>query len=624
MDKENLGPAERILQSVLNYADHMVHNRPGIVVRDARFNVGVRWEYVTHKVEDGQKVVYKLVKTGKKTTKVKLGLMTEVNQVRADNGTIVGDYREAGIFPEVATWMYRQVADVWKMDNEFAARWASYAFTQDHRDLKVILAAFMLCQTRKGDPVLDEGKVAFYDEDYRDIGEAMLLVQPKTGKHMDAKQLLRIREVLKVPGVAAINRELGFGKSARKPFLGRWNKAVEKWLRYREENPKLLEGLVKSGFRTTVMALAQQVGYKPETPRFFQTLRWKQEQAEGGWRSLAIGEAVKAADTWEGLDERAICERIVKDKPSWRVLTSRVPTSVGITRAIVAAAIEAGGFSDKDLIIATPTLDDLGLLNVPDIRKRWENAGKAAEDMRAANIAARVKSKEVREKLNEIADTANANAVAEVTKNIVLYVIVDRSGSMSQAIELAIRYVSQLLRGFPLDRVHVSHFNSVGVEVTIKHPSKAGVENAFKGVSASGATNYGAGVRVLAHHKPKDDEDTIFLFIGDERNFDSHDRPFDEVVRQSGLRPSAFGLVRVGTMPGVCVQTTAARLGIPCFQIDEKTFDDVYAIPRTLRNLIAATPVNRPIAAAAPAAPRLSLVETVLKTDLLAKPAWAA
>jgi len=49
-------------------------------------------------------------------------------------------------------------------------------------------------------------------------------------------------------------------------------------------------------------------------------------------------------------------------------------------------------------------------------------------------------------------------------------------------------------------------------------------------------------------------------------------------------------------------------------------FSDPYAVVRTLRNLIAATPVG----VAAGAAPvRTALVETILKTELLTKPVWA-
>jgi hypothetical protein len=53
------------------------------------------------------------------------------------------------------------------------------------------------------------------------------------------------------------------------------------------------------------------------------------------------------------------------------------------------------------------------------------------------------------------------------------------------------------------------------------------------------------------------------------------------------------------------------------------TFSDVYEIPRILRNLIASTPVG--IATATRAASiRVTLVDKILKTDLLEKPAWAA
>src|SRR5262249_10558176 len=258
---EKLGPAEKILQTLLNHQDHMIHNRPGMVTPDARHTIGVRWVPVTHKEENGDKGVYELTKAGKKTNKVRKGAMRADGKIE-ENGRIVGEYRAPGLFPEVATWMYAQVADVWTLDNEFAARWASYAFGQEHRDLKVVLAAFLLVQSRKGDPVLEGGKVAFHDEDYRNVGEAMMLVVKKD-RHPTPP--LPIHELLLLPGVAAINRELGFGKSARRAPLGRWEKAVEKWLRHREENPRLLQGLVKAGFRTSVMELARRIGYKPSS-----------------------------------------------------------------------------------------------------------------------------------------------------------------------------------------------------------------------------------------------------------------------------------------------------------------------------------------------------------------------
>lgn len=616
--RENLGPAERIINSLINYNDHAIHNRPGIV-KKAQTSIGVRWSPVTYKEENGDKIVYEKQKAGCKTKLVKLGVLSADGIVRANNRKI-GEYRKPGIFPEVAAWMYKNATDVWQLDNEFGAKWASYAFKQDHRDLKVILTALMLVQSRKGDPVLENGEIIFHDDDFRDVGEAMILHYDKKGKNfLSPKMILRIHDVLSLPEIAEINRQLGFGRSARKAFLGRWNKAVEKWLRYREENPQLLEGLVKNGYRKTVMQLARRVGYKPISKKFFETLRWKQSQAKDGRRELAIDEKMAAAETWEGLSEQEICNKIVNEKPNFKLVTSMVPKEIGLSRAIVAATIEAGGFTDKDLIIFMPTLEELGLLNVQEIRERVDQAVKNAKDMRAANIVSRVKHQSTKEKLQEAADTAVKAAVEKEMKNMRVYVIVDVSGSMTNAITTAKVYIEKFLQAFPQDKLHISIFNTTGKEIKLKSSTAAGVRHAFSGIRAGGGTDYGAGVRALQQYKPKDDEDSLFIFIGDEGASDFH-----KVITQSELRPTAFGLIKV-TDPRwpekrFAVQNTANRLGIPCFRIEEDTFQDPYAIPRTIQALIAATPVG---AAPAGVQRRKALIDQILETKLIEKPAWA-
>ena len=615
---EALGPAERAIQMLLTHSDHMVHNRPGIVVADRNNPVGVKWSPVTTREVEGRKIVYGLQKVGKKTQRTELGALHSSGQVRDARSRVVGHYRSPGLFPEVAAWTWRQIANVWKLDNEFAARWASWAFAQEHRDLKVALAAFMLVQNRCGEPMRDaDGSVVLHDEDYRDVGEAMILIRRKDSKDLNPKLLLRIGDLLSLPEIAKINRELGFGKSARNPALGRWPKAVDKWLRHRERNPRMLAGLVKAGFRTTVMALAQRIGYRPDTPAFFATLRWRQKQSADGRRQMAIGAQIEAAQSWEGLSEAEICERIVADKPNYKRIVGMVPPAIGLTRAIVAAAVEAGSLSNADLVILTPTLEELGLLEVPGIKDRWAAAVAAAENQRAAHIATRVSSSEVRDKLTEASDAAVTKAVEEVAKGMRIYFMVDISASMSQAIESAIAYVTRLLGGFPLDKLHVAVFNTMGKEITIKHASSVGVAAAFRGISAGGGTDYGSGVRALQKHAPADDEDVLFMFVGDEQASE-----FSRAVRLSEIEPVAFGLLKVsGSERDRAVRETANRLEIPCFEINEAVFSDPYAVTRTLRNLIASTPVGKSSAGAA--APRVALVQTILDTDLLTKPVWA-
>lgn len=613
---EKLGPAERIINALLTYTDHCYHGRPGLVISDGRTNIGVRWEPVTHKAENGEKVVYRMTKVGKKSDRVKVGVLREADNKVLDGTKVVGEYRLPGLYPEAVAWMYGQVSDVWKMDNEFSARWASYTFAQENRDLKVLMAAFLLVQSRKGDPVMDAGKVAFHDEDFRDVGEAMMLII-KEGKDFNPKLLLRVRDVLRLPGVAEINRKLGFGTSARTPPTGRWNKVVTKWLKYREDNPKLLEGLVKAGFATGVASLCRAVGYKPQSTKFYTTLRWKQTQSEDGRRTL-LGVTLEE-DSWTSLTEQQICEKIVSERPDWKRVVGRLPQGMGVTRAILSAAIESNCLSNKDLIIVTPTIEDLGLMEIKEVKAKWDRAiRKSEDDMRAANIARNVQSKEIKEQLQQAADTALQKTVAAVAKNLRIYVVVDISGSMERSIDEAKILAAKFLQGLPPDRTHVCVFNTTARLITIRHASAAGVEQAFRGITASGGTSHAQGILVHRANLPKDDEDSIVLFIGD----GGERIDFSTTVRESGLRPMAFGFLELPGENHQCVQRTATFLGIPCFKIDRNTFEDVYAIPRTIRNLIAATPVGT--TARAVATPRLTLVDQILKTSLLTKPQWAA
>ena len=96
---EQLGPAERILGALTRFTDHLVHNRTGMVTKDANSPTGVKWEPVIWVDEEGQKVVYKPVKIGKKRDRVRVGVMNGNNEIR-DGQTLVGEFRGAGLFNE--------------------------------------------------------------------------------------------------------------------------------------------------------------------------------------------------------------------------------------------------------------------------------------------------------------------------------------------------------------------------------------------------------------------------------------------------------------------------------------------------------------------------------------------
>ena len=626
---EALGPAERIINTLLTLTDHLCHNRPGLVSKVAG-QVGAKWEPCTWKQEGDDKVVYYLSKVGKKTTRTRAGILQANGRV-VENGVDMGEYRKPNdrnkLFPEIAIHLYRQVADIFKMDNEFAARWASYAFYQENRDLKVILAAFMLVQNRAGNPVMEDGEVLFHDDDFRAIGEAMFLIKGKGNASMEPKLLERVGDLLKLEGIAAINRELGFGKSGKNPALGRYEKAVQRWLAYREQNPKMLEGLIKGGMRNTVIDLARRVHYKPVTEGFYEILRWKQKQATDGRRTLAIGKEVKAAESWKGLNEAEVCQKIVAHKPGFKRLVGLLPKEVGLTAAVMAVAIEAGAVSDKDLLLLTPTLEELGLLTIEPFASKWKAATQKAEDQRATNIVRNVKTQAVKDGLQEATDVATAKAFEKATRGLRVYCMVDKSASMENAIDRAIKYLTRFLGGFPLNRLHVAVFNTQGTEIQIKAPKATAVQHAFSGHWAGGGTMYTSGVQVLAKYKPLPDEDVLFLFVGDQAG--ESGLQLANAIKVTGLNPLAFGYLRVVDptghfKEGNTVQMAARHLEIPCFDLDEEMFtsDDPYAVTRILRDMIAATPTQKAdVRVTTPV--RVTLVQQILQTPLLQKPLYA-
>jgi hypothetical protein len=119
------------------------------------------------------------------------------------------------------------------------------------------------------------------------------------------------------------------------------------------------------------------------------------------------------------------------------------------------ATLAANGLTDRELIIITPTLEDLGLLNDLAVRQRWEHAVKQADDTRALNIANNVRRESTRATLVKAADVAVQKAVAEVVKQIQVRVMVDISGSMQASIESAINHITKFVQAFPLPQLDV-------------------------------------------------------------------------------------------------------------------------------------------------------------------------
>jgi len=553
LPEAQMGPAEKLLDLVLSSSAHLWHNRPGI-------DLDGKW-HPRRNLRNNRQLA---------------------------RGTAV----RPGLFVPAATTLYSKLLEIYELNVDLMAHFASYALKEtEWRDLKVATAALMLVQQRSGQPVHDDdGSVAFYDDDYRRLGEAMLLFYEKKSAHMMApKSVLRVAELLETPEIAELNRLAGFGDPAsKKPPLGRWKSAAGKWLLFRERNRPLLEGLVAAGYKETIKKIARKAGYKPESGAFFEILGWKQKQAAGGHRTVGMdGLVLEKRERFDGLTEAEICEAIDSQKLKYKDVVGRLPKELGLTPAIMVALLPT--LSDRDLRILTPTLEDLGLLVEPEIRDRWERAIQSATDQRALNIAKNVRDASVREKLEEAADVAAKKAVERATAEVDVRVmfLIDKSGSMQGAIEQSKEALSRILAGFPPERVHIASFDTMGTVLQPKAPTRTGVQHMLERLRAEGGTLHSSGVRAIARSGvtiPRDAK-LVVIVVGDEAGEDG--QSFARSFAQCGYDPSAFALMlNVAAVRGRTVQDAARALNVPFSQVNIEQFDDPYQVPRVLQALL--------------------------------------
>lgn len=572
-----MGPAERLLDLVLNSSAHLWHNRPGVEVNGQWFPAKGR---------------------------------------RRSDGTPVAP----GLHATAAVTLYRQLLEIYQLNPDLMAHFASYALKKtDWRDLKVACAALMLVQGKSGEPIRDDdGTVAFHDDDYREIGEAMVLhYERKSVRMLTPKAVLRIAELLEHDAIAELNRQAGFGDpAASKPPMGRWKKVATRWLAFRETNRAMLEGLVKAGYKQTIKKLARKIGYKPQSADFFALLGWKQTQAEDGHREIGLDgqlELVKS-ERFDGLSEAEICETIVSRGLSYKEVVGRLPGDIGLTAAIMVCLLPS--LSDRDLRQLTPTLEELGLLTDPEIRDRWEAAVMTATDQRALNISKNVRSKELADKLEEAADHAAKTAVAEATAELDVRVmfLIDKSGSMAAAIAQSKEALSRILAGFPADKVHIASFDTMGTVLTPKAPSRVAVQHMLSGITAGGGTLHASAVHALhrAGVRVPDSARLVVIVVGDEAG--ERGESLAQTFRDLGYKVAAMALLLSARFRGDTVRTCAKTLGVPYSEIKTEQFDDPYHVPRALKAMLEAPVVE------VGGSMTSGLVEKVMATPLLTLP----
>jgi hypothetical protein len=303
----------------------------------------------------------------------------------------------------------------------------------------------------------------------------------------------------------------------------------------------------------------------------------------------------------------------VTEQLGWKQVMGMLPKKLGLTAAIFVAMLDQ--FSDKDLTILTPTLEEFGLLKHEPIKKRWQEALLKQEDQRTRNIAKNIRDKETARQLEESADAAVVKAVAEATKEADLHImfIIDTSGSMQGAIETSKQALSMIVQGFPPEKLHIASFNTVGTVLKPRHHSAAGIQHMLKGIGASGGTIHSSaidafqqsGVRIPA------EADLILFVVGDEAG--ENGEFLAQHIQNAGYAVKAIAHivnVAANSSRGNTVRRAAEVLGVPYTEVNVEQFTDVYQVQRTLKAVLEAQPFRE----------KCSMIEKIMQTELLVSP----
>jgi hypothetical protein len=180
---------------------------------------------------------------------------------------------------------------------------------------------------------------------------------------------------------------------------------------------------------------------------------------------------------------------------------------------------------------------------------------------------------------------------------------------MQGAIETSKDILGKMLAGFPLDKLHVAAFDTMGQVLKPKAASSTAVKHMLAPLKADGGTIHGAAVQSLSLSgvRVPADAKLIVIVVGDEAG--ESGSSFANVFRTLGYQVAAMAMIHAGPRGGSTVRDAARDLAIPFSEVKADQFDDPYHVTRVLRALLEA-----PISAAVPTP---GLVEKVMTTKLL-------
>lgn len=411
-------------------------------------------------------------------------------------------------------------------------------------------------------------------------------IREKTGKKIHAKKGRKM-----VDEVRNIEKQVGLKATIPTSF----KKDVERYLHWLEADDKRFDDIALRG-RKDLKNLYSKLRIRP-SKRAHEILFEKKIPEDS---KLIIFKKIS------GMDSVEAAKVLVENKVPYTIAVGMVSK---ITPAVIIALVN--NMSPMEIINNMASLEEKGANNNPElkalIKKKLAQAKKSKKvstlKSKKAVSTGRIKDEEIIKEMDAVAD-------AQVKKRGVISVptavFVDRSGSMSQAIEVG-KNVAALISGASISDLYVVAFDNVAMSIVASDKTYTAWEKAFKPVRPGGSTSMGCALDMLLRKKQRVETIVVITDEGENANPLFTD-VYKKYVNEMQVTPTVIIIGVDGGDRGGTFSSNLKRAGI---EYDRYSPDgnDYYGLPGLIPLLAKQS--------------KLDLVYEIMETPLLKRKAFA-
>jgi hypothetical protein len=465
-------------------------------------------------------------------------------------------------------------------DPLFLAHFTSYAIKKlDTKDMKVIATFANSLSDADGTPFSLGSE--FCKPNWRTVSQAAL-------NELDPRLVLRVLTVA--------NMKIKFGS---KPVATHYSKtlktAVKKYLRYREANPKALEGIKKNGL-TEVYRKLYLLARLPPSLEAASVLGWPQKKGYPGHGA----HKVKTLFDFSGLSDIEIATKIRAEKLPALSALGALPDSL---TPVVAAAILEQATGDQ-VVILTEMFQRQGLLQDKDVLKVYSRKIKTAKN--ALDRVERINTNMISEVETALKDTKSEVRKEQVGDLGRVFLHIDISGSMSDGIQVAVdkgAIIAESVKD-PETNFHWGLFNTTGK--VLPNPSKFtkdGFAQVLYGQHPNGGTNC-----LALYKEARRLGCDIDIYITDQEHTEGNLITMLNRFKTEGVpEPKQVVIINVGRCVAKTLKIGFEASGIPVVELDPKQLSESALVSQAIKTALRGA---------------TAILDEIMDTPLLTLPKW--